>query len=167
MKYTWDINKWIELVVGFYYNKTNIKALLQVLLTPITSLHARFLTFKSETDFKSRYSCQQRVFKSLLNRIFEDNRNGKSFFIQTTADVKPLYFAPITSDNSGLADALYAGLATEPHAVPLYFGLASEYNEPVSFIVFAPIECQPREKEIISWVNYYRFASKNFRIEYI
>jgi hypothetical protein len=167
MKYTWDINKWIGLVVGFYYNKPNIKLLLGVLLTPIASLHVRFLAFKSETDFKARYSCQQRAFKSLLNRVFEDARNGKSFYILTTSDVKPSHFAPIASDNSGLANPLYAGLATEPHALPLFFGLSSEYNEPVSFIVFAPIECQSREKEIISWINYYRFVSKNFRIEYI
>jgi hypothetical protein len=167
MKYNWDINKWIGLVIGFYYNKPNIKSLLEALLSPMISLHSHFLVFKTETDFKAKYSCQQRAFKSLLNRVFEDTRNGKSFYILTTADVRPLHFAPITTDNSELANPIYAGLSTEPHATPLYFGLSQEYNEPVSFIVFAPIECQAQEKEIIGWVNYYRFVSKNFRIEYI
>jgi len=167
MNFNWNITTWIDLVIGFYYNKPNIKSFLGVLLSPIASLHSRFLEFKGETDFKVRYSCQQRAFKSLLNRVFENTRNGKSFYILTTADVKPLHFAPITTDNSELANPIYAGLSTEPHATPLYFGLAAEYNEPVSFIVFAPLECQPQEKEIIAWVNYYRFVSKNFRIEYI
>lgn len=167
MSYDFDIEKWLNLVVGYFYRKPRILKVAGALLAPVKTLHTQFLEFRASILFKASYSSQQRSLKSLLNRVFDSSRAGRSFDIQTSADLLPNHYAPIGSDESGLVDPLYAGLASEAHVLPLYAGLASEYNQVASFIVFAPIECQPREAEIKSWVNYYRFAGKNFVIKYI
>lgn len=158
---------YVKMIVPYYFQKSNLLVLVDLLLSQLQLTILNFRKFKKDTDFKISYSSQQRAFKSLLNKVFEKDRNGRSFNIQTAGDIKPAYFVPISTDGGTLADALYAGLSSEAHAVPIYAGFGNEYNELASFIVYAPIECLPKEKEIIAWVNYYRFASKNFRIEYI
>lgn len=167
MNYAFDIEKWLNLVLSYFYRKTNIIKFLKALLTGVQTTHTNFIAYRAEILFKASYSCQQKSLAALLNKIFAADLGGELFSLQTTSDIKPKYYHPLGSDGSALTDPLYAGLGSELNTQPLYAGFGSEYNESISFIVYAPSGCAAREAEIKSWVNYYRFESKDFKIIYI
>lgn len=167
MNYSFDSEKWLNQVLGFHYRKFRLIKWLNAIIAPIQSLHNNFLLFRSDILFKKSYTCQQKSLAALLNRVFKDNLGGKYFNIVTTSEVKKKYYHPIASDGSGLADNIFYGLSDEPSPFQLYYGLADDYNDSTSFIVYTPTGCAARIAEVKAWVNYYRFASKDFKIVYI
>lgn len=167
MSYRFEIDSWLELVVARRFKTSNTMKLLRAILAPVKLLIEDFTVYRKDVLFKVGYSCQQRSLASLLNQIFKEDIGVKTFLIITEADIKPKYFAPKASDASGLTDSIYAGLSSEPTISEFYAGFGEEYNQLHDFIVFAPIEVINRESEIRAWVNYYRFASKKFTIQYI
>jgi hypothetical protein len=134
------------------------------LLSPVQTIHASFITFKNDVLFRSSYNSQQGSLTALLNKVFADDIGLDRITIVTVSEFKSKYYAPLGSDSSDLKPALYAGLGTES-GDPIYVGFATEYNN-IDFIVYAPTEVEAREAEIKAWVNYYKFAGKQFKIIY-
>lgn len=167
MIYSFEIQQFINLTVASRFRKLKVIKFLKALLTPLQTLYNNFIAYKDEITFKTNYSSQQRSLAALLNKIFAADIGIKKFRVETFEDIKPKYYKPLGSDNSGLADPLYTGLGSEPNSGPLYFGFGAEYSSPTTFIVYAPSEVAAKENQILGWVNYYRFASKTFKIVYI
>lgn len=167
MIYTFEIEQFINLTIASRFRRLKVVKFLTALLSPLQTLYNNFIAYKDEITFKTNYSCQQRSLAALLNKIFAAEIGIKKFRIESFEDIKPKYYKPLGSDNSGLADPIYTGLGSEPNSSPLYFGFGNEYSSPATFIVYAPIEVYSKENQIISWVNYYRFGSKTFKIVYI
>jgi hypothetical protein len=164
MNYSFDVSKWLKLVLPACYRKTRLIAFFEALLCPLQSLHTSFVKFKNDILFRTSYNSQQGSLIALLNKVFADDIHAKRFTILTVSELKRKYFAPVSTDNSDLEPDLYVGLGTESRE-PIYVGLAYEYDN-IYFLVYAPSEVIGRETEIKAWVNYYKFAGKSFKIIY-
>jgi hypothetical protein len=166
MKYSWDANIWVRLVLPYIFKKPLLLNMFEVLLVPFQGLHTSFIAYRASVILRTNYSCQQGSLSILLNKIFADDIGTKTFSIDTVSDIKPKYYAPVASDTSGLFEPVYSGMGSEADFQKINVGFGSEYNNGLSFIVNAPIEAIGRESEIKAWVNYYRFATKQFTIKY-
>jgi hypothetical protein len=166
MKYNLDFDKFVNLSVPIYYSKWRIKNLIKCLVLPIGLVYWDFRDYRDAVILKTSYTSQQGSLSALFNKIFAADIGLKRFTIRTFSDIKPKYYAPIIDDSVVLDDPIYVGLSSEVETQPKYVGFGFEYNNAKSFVINAPIEVMPREAELKSWANYYRFESKEFIINY-
>ncbi|MFA9215429.1 MAG: hypothetical protein ACEQSR_16585 [Candidatus Methylacidiphilales bacterium] len=166
MNFSFNVIKWLNQNIAVSKRKPRIVKFLIVILTPIQTIHTRFMEFRAEIIFRTNYSSQQGSLAALLNKRFESLIGIKQFRIETIDDQKERYYFPSSTEPAQLFNPIYFGLGWEANSNPIYIGSAKEYDNSISFIVYAPVEAMIKETEINFWVNYYRFVSKNFKIIY-
>lgn len=157
-----DIKKLSILLLPTFYRKTRIVAWLYALVTPLVSLYYRFTQKRNDDLYKLRHNGQVCYLRAALNDAFDadlrrieiaDGNRYKRQYIYTEAEQKP------------------CSLGT------MYLRDSSVYGDTgVDFLVLIPQEVWDAEKtevatdecrfyEIEGLVDYYRLASKRYKIQ--
>ncbi|MBI1228231.1 MAG: hypothetical protein GC192_23560 [Bacteroidetes bacterium] len=160
MIFYWDIKEWIQKNVGSRKRKDALLSYIYIFIKPIENLHLDFIDFTDDLSSKIRYSSQQKVLASFLNRKFDEAYNR--IRVETDSDGRknePVWFRQEPFKSS-----------------PTYFRQEGETNKPVyfrqeiprgKFIVYVPSELSDFVDEIKGWIDRYTEASKTYSIVYI
>jgi hypothetical protein len=161
MKYGFNLNKLVDLLLPFWLRKPNRVKLYISLMEPVRSLYNEFIEFKREVDFKTQYSCQQKSLESLLNKKFDPVL--KRIKIITSSDLKEIYY----SFNSGEVNPslIHGKFSSEVISTPRYSFNSEELTSSFRFVVRIPsaLDEDSTKAQMKAWVNYYRFQSFNFK----
>lgn len=163
MKYNFDINKFLRLVLSSVLKTTNRLKWMDSISVSFKNLLNEFETFRNDIDLRTQYSSEQLVLQTLLNNLFDSTL--QRIIIETTSDIKPLYY----SFNSGEPfnfQYSYFGAEAKP---PMYGYFGAELANAYNFEVRIPsaIDTVANRNKIAAWVNYYRLSSLTFIIKTI
>lgn len=161
MIYTWDIASWVERNLGSRKRKTVLMAFIRMHLTPVSTLHTEFLATNADLDDKVKYSSQQLVLQSFLNKKFD--ATNKQIRIETVSDA---WKHPRTyyRSEAGVLPMIFYRSEAETDPLLRY---RSEKALNGLFNVYLPSGLSSKEAEIKSWLDYYKEASKTYQIIYI
>jgi hypothetical protein len=123
-----------------------------------------FNSFRSEMDFKTKYSSEQLSLQTLLNKLFDPTL--ERIRIETTSDIKPLYYQ---FNSAEPAPYKYGLFASESTSADFEYSASELLDSAASFQVRIPaaIDTPANRSKIASWVNYYRLHSRTFIIKTI
>lgn len=161
MKYSFNLQKLVNLILPFWIRKPNRVKLFISIFWPLQSLFNEFADFKTEMDFRTQYNCQQKSLESLLNKRYDPVL--KRIRIITTSDLKAIYYSfNSTEINPNLG---YSRFSSEIIVSPRYIFNAEELSSSVRFVVRIPaaLDNETVKSQMKSWVDYYRFQSFNFK----
>lgn len=174
MKYDLNIPKLIEVLLPPLLRGVNRIKLLASLTISLDYLYngkfdsdgnlieAGFIQYKKEIEFKTKYNCQQGVLAHLLNELFDPIH--ERIRIQTTSDIVPSTY--MRQSGEAVTDLTYMRVAGETTIEKAYMRRVGEIGDSYRFIVYVPTALTNKETEIKAWVDYYRFASKKYKIQY-
>lgn len=163
MKYKFDVNKWIRLILSNVLKKPNRLKWMDAISTAFKTLLNEFENFRNEIDLKTQYSSEQLSLQTLLNNLFDSTL--QRIRIETTSDIKPIYFQYNSDEEAGVN---YGYFSSEIAPVK-YSYYSAELTNSYNFEVRIPasIDTVSNRNKIASWVNYYRISSLTFIIKTI
>lgn len=157
LNFNFNISSWINKILPLQRKTTVNISWLNALLTPLKTAQTDLETLYADLDFKVKFTAQQRVLASLLNKLFDPT--DKRIRIATISDLLPevlVYF-----DNES-PDGHLLYFDSESADGP-FINFDSEENE-YDFIVYVPTALTADEEKIKAWVRLY--SSKPFQIIY-
>lgn len=165
MRFSLNIERFVNQILPFILRKGNRVKLFQSLLKPVQTLFNEFMAFRAEVIFKTKYSSQQKSLSALLNKKFDGVH--RRIRIITATDLKTVFYR-YNSDEVNPAPA-YSFNSDEANPFLKFSYNSNELNNPYRFIVRIPADCNTNEikAQIKSWVDYYRFSSMNFIFQVI
>jgi hypothetical protein len=134
----------------------------RVLLSPISTLNAVFVTYRAELIKRLRYNGQVIILEALLNDIFHPS--GREIYIETIDDRLAQLYVFQTSENQDAEHIHQSG-----EAPPVYiFGAEESISVGYDFIVWVPDELLSTEEEqrIKAVVRRYKLAGKQAAYRY-
>lgn len=158
--YSWDIESWINRRLHKKRRTVKHIAWLNALLSPLQTIANEFSSKCQEWDFRIKYSSQQKVLASLLNKIFDPSL--ARIRVVTITDLMP----PVI---------LYDDIENPDHPIvydedegiqgPILYD-EDEMDSAYDFKVIVPASLSGSENRIRAWVERYRIGSKNYTIIY-
>ena len=159
MFYQFDIDRWIIHQLPPVLRTGAIFSFLKVFLYPVKQLLEVFGTYREAADLQLSYNAFTNYMQKWLNDVFFYTRDE----IYITDEEFP---APALSfDDEGDAP-VYVTAVDEDPAVALDLYSAPPGSKFGAFIVHVPpVMTQADIAVVEEWVNYYKFAGTQFRIE--
>ncbi len=150
--YDIDVKKLAVLLLPTFLRKAKLVAWLHCLVTPLVSLHYAFVQKREADLYNLDHNGQVCYLRGVLNDAFDaelrrikiiDGNRYKRQYIYTRGEKKPKYLGKT------------------------YLHQRTDYSDAnVDFIVEVPKEIY-RENEIIALVDFYRLASKKYKISQV
>ncbi len=160
MTYIFDIDKFVNDVLPPVWRNDFTRSWLKALLIPFLTLYNEFVATSIALDFRIKYSSQQKVLASLLNKLFDPSQNR--IRVQTDSDE---LIDVVTYYESEGEPPIFTYYESEGKP-PLYTYYGTEYDTNGGFTVYVPVSLAGNEAAIRAWVNYYKYASTKFKIVY-
>ena len=158
--YNVDFNRLVLLLTPVFWRKRKFIDFLSALIAPVINLKFDFDIFRRQSIYKVVHNGQVGLLEKVLNDAFDVEQ--RRIYIIDSVDVDPLY------------------IYTNPEARPVYIGTQyvydnSSFNDAdFDFLVIVPISLKPSaplditnfENKMKALVNYYKLASKRYKIVY-
>lgn len=152
MWYKVDFRKLVALLLPINWRSPSLIALVNALVSHLETISDEFIERRADNIERATFNGQVCHLRGILNDKFDSDRriiitdpiNKKETYIYTDVENKPKYLGELD---------LYP---------------ASEFSDDqVDFIVKVPIALKDYYDQIYNTVDYYRLASKRFRIELV
>jgi hypothetical protein len=158
--YNWNINNWLNKILGRLWRRPQPLALLKSLLVPMQDL-ANELSGRSITwRFQVLYSSQQLALQSMLNKLFDPTLSR--IRIVTVADLVPDTNIYHDSEFDPAQALIYHD--SELDIAPIIYhdseDLAADY------LVYVPTSLSASNAQIDAWISRYNIATKLYTIIY-
>ena len=162
MGYDWNIRKWIEQMLPFFFRKVWLIAFIYSMLAPLQALFDDFIAYKKTIEQKLKYNSQQIVLTNLLNNIFDNS--SRRIRIETSNDKLTNEYDYLIDDagaDTGFDFMIVDGVDAE------YSYMLADYVSDIDFTVYVPISLSASEAQIKARIDFYLLASKKYSINYI
>lgn len=156
-----DLNKWVVLLLPTTLRQSKMIAWLKVLVSPIVSLHYKFIQKRNEDLYKLSHNGQVCYLRKALNDAFDptqrrikisDGNRYKSQYIYTEGERKPKFLGTMyLRDNSVYDDTGVDFLVLLP------LDIWNSYKTEIAIGEY-------RFYDIEALVDFYRLASKRYKI---
>lgn len=157
MFYLFDVDKWIIHLLPPALRKASIYAFLRSMLYPVKQLQAAFQAYKTGVDEQLTYNAFNNYLERFLNDLFFFEY--KAIYI-TDEEIDP----PALSFSSESASPVYMSFQEEDPDTPLT--LSSMLQSSGAFVVHVPAALSVADvATVTNWVNYYKMAGTEFRVE--
>lgn len=150
MWYNVDWKRLVLLLLPTFLRSEKITAFCSVLVGPIEALHYDWLQYRADNLYNLGHNSQKCYLRAALNDRFdvqlrririEEGNKHKRFYIYTDAEKKP------------------------KHMGTIYLHQDSDYDDTgVDFIVVVPADLVYNPYEMTALVDFYRLASKRYKI---
>ena len=152
--YLIDWNKLVKLLLPTFLRKKVIIAFLNAFSTPISRMHAEFLTLKMEWDYRLDHNGQVFSLEKVLNDKFDPNL--RRIFI-TTVDFQDISYV----GNRDNVEQVY--ISAPQHLDTLHIGNAPQYMDQADFIVHVPADILSASEILIrNTIETYKIAGKTY-----
>ena len=159
--YAWNLKNWLWRYLPARRRREDVVALHYALLAPQQQVVTEFANKAAVLDFRIKYSSQQEVLKSLLNKLFDPAE--KRIKVQTIGDLAPEVVVYFDAEVELLPQVLYFDNEVD-NAPVLYHD--SETDGFADYRVVIPSALSAEEAWIRAWVARYNLADKIFVIKY-
>ncbi|MCO5253347.1 MAG: hypothetical protein M9892_03160 [Bacteroidetes bacterium] len=161
--YAWNLKNWLWRYLPSRRRREDVVALHYVFLAPQQQLADDLANRSADWDFRIKYSSQQGVLASLLNRLFDPVE--KRIKVQTIADLAPEVVIYHDGEVDPLPQVLYHDGENEDYNSPILYH-DSETDGFPDYRVVVPAALSGEEDRIRAWVARYNLADKIFVVEY-
>lgn len=165
--YNIDFRKLANMLTPPFLRKLTHIDWLETLFKPLEEVNFKFKIFRKESIYKVTHNGQVVYLQKVLNDAF-DNEFRRIYIVDSFA-IEPLWVYPEANQRD-----IYIGEVGDSETVYVYDESIFDDSD-VDFIVVMPIELMPAtdydlnivEIQIKSLVNYYKLASKRYKIIWI
>jgi len=156
--FRFDIDKMIRWLLPYFLVKPIQLAWLQVLFTPLKTLYASFMSFRTLQLKNATINSEKERLQTALRDQFADN----TIYIFHPDDYLDQAFIYLEREG---ATPEFDYLAIENHVPADYDFTEAEYNSQFDFIVRIPASLAGSTQAIYAYVKKYIFSSITFTIE--
>ena len=156
MYYSFDVNKWIAMLIPGIMRKRFLYALLKALLYPLFLIYSTFDTYRKDVEDKLTHN----AFTIYLEKYLNGHLHTTGIYIVDRITEQTLYLSSMSEADT-----------------PDYMAMKSEGTTPVyvsnsdrligSFLVMVPASIATAENldVIRRWVDYYKYAGTQYDIK--
>jgi hypothetical protein len=159
--YSWNIKSWLGRFLPGRRREESMLAFIWALLAPLQDVVDDFASRAVAWRFRVRYSSQQLVLVSLLNKLFDPV--DRRIRVVTVGDLAPEVILYFDGEFDPIDDVVYHD--GEPDEAPVVYH-ESELDGLADYIVYVPSGLSGEEDRILSWIGRYNLADKIFILEY-
>lgn len=159
MNFSWNIFNWLNRYLVKFQAQSVQLAWLRSLLKPVQELHTDFIQFNERINQITKYNSQQKVFASLLNKVFDNDL--KRIRIVTSTESKTRTYIFYKSESKPLKNIYF-----KSEDQPRFIYSKNEILLNSTFIVYAPLSISVSESRLRAFINLYKLANTNYTIIY-
>ncbi len=155
-RYRVDFGRLAWLLLPSLLRRPRLMALAQWLITPISSLYARFVAYEAATRRELSYNSQVLLFETALNDRF-DAAVRRIYLTNTDAELRPVY-VNFQAERQPNPVAYFQA----EHQSPTYLFRWVEFSQQSDFVVHAPAVLRPRASQLHAAIKRLKLANKQY-----
>jgi hypothetical protein len=154
-----DLNRLVRLILPILFRKTVMLSFLDAITQPVSNIYNLFLINRDSNLYNLSISPQVCSLQKLLNDRFDISQ--RRIFI-----TDGVFYNPIYIHTAGENINLYLYTASEKRDISLYMDIETG-SLTVDFFINVPFGLQFDVEEMKALIDYYKLASKTYKINQI